>query len=426
MASNVFQLFVKTPSGKNLVFQLLPTDKVEELESNILARLGDSLENYFLIYGSKVLDSERTLLSYQLKNESTVRMMYRVSAHWQRQQKEKEDEERRDQDKERRDKKDRLLKRKVLEKDGLLIGQPQYRVQLEDKEAVEIAVRQNWQALQFVNKSIIQQLKPGSIAYSAAVNQNSQPWQANQFACGPIIYYDPKNLSINGALDFICHNPMAYAFIARTKCIEHLATNIDIIEATLKSANNPTTLKNIRPPACHTNVAKAHPMKVLQQSSQLASCNLCATELDPSDRRWFGDLKTTCKSPKCQNGHEMKVTGTLEGRYSDGWNCDKCGHSIGPNEVGLLRRWCCIECTADFCFNCNPEFKSKHVCLVCHGEINSKTKVARPQLFSTLAAVQKVLSTATTYHFEAVQRQEQPAPLAPDANKLKQEKLYTR
>jgi hypothetical protein len=63
---------------------------------------------------------------------------------------------------------------------------------------------------------------------------------------------------------------------------------------------------------------------------------------------------------------------------------------------------------------------------VCHGEINSKTKVARPQLFSTLAAVQKVLSTATTYHFEAVQRQEQPAPLAPDANKLKQEKLYTR
>jgi hypothetical protein len=56
MASNVFQLFVKTPSGKNLVFQLLPTDKVEELESNILARLGESLENYFLIYGSKVLD----------------------------------------------------------------------------------------------------------------------------------------------------------------------------------------------------------------------------------------------------------------------------------------------------------------------------------------------------------------------------------
>jgi hypothetical protein len=375
--------------------------------------MGESLENYFLIYGSKVLDAGRTLISYQLEKDSTVRLIYRVANMVQEQNKEKE----------RKDKeaKERL---KVFQQDGLRIGQPQYRVQLLNKEAVKIAVRQNWQALQFVNKAIIQKLTPLSLASDAAMHQGSQPFQANQFACGPIIYYDPKNISRNGALKFIRYNPMAYTFVARTTCIKHLATNIDIIEATLKSANDPFVKKILRP-KCH-NGATARPMKMASQSSHLTTCNLCATELAPSDRRWFGDLKTTCKSPKCQNGHEMKVTGTLEGRYSDGWNCDKCGHSIGPNEVGLLRRWCCIECTADFCFNCNPEFKSKHVCLVCHGEINSKTKVARPQLFSTLAAVQKVLSTATTYHFEAVQRQEQPAPLAPDANKLKQEKLYTR
>ena len=62
------------------------------------------------------------------------------------------------------------------------------------------------------------------------------------------------------------------------------------------------------------------------------------------------------QGPKCQNGHEMKVTDTLEGGYSGGWNCDKCGHSIGPtHSKERLLRWCCIECTADFCFNCNPQ-----------------------------------------------------------------------
>ena len=350
-----FQLFVKNPCGKNYVFQLSPTDTVKKLHSKIVAR-GVHSDNFFLIYGSKVLDSGRTLISYQLEKDSTVRLIYRVANVVQEQNKEKE----------RKDKeaKERL---KVFQQDGLRIGQPQYRVQLLNKEAVKIAVRQNWQALQFVNKAIIQQLTPYDFAPDAAMHQGSQPFQANHFACGPIIYYDPKNISRNGALalEFIRHNPMAYTFVARTKCIKHLATNIDIIEATLKSANDPF-VKKIRRPKCH-NGATARPMKMASQSSHLTTCNLCATEVAPSDRRWV-----------CGAG------GT-------------CGHTT-----------------------------PKHVCLVCHGEINSKTKVARPQLFSTLAAVQKVLSTATTYHFEAVQRQEQPAPLAPDANKLKQEKLYTR
>ena len=92
----MFQLFVKTPSGKNLLFQLSTTDKVEELESKISAREGVLQPYFFLIYGSKVLDSFRTLVSYQLKEDSTVRMVYRVSAHWQ-QQKESEALESREQ-----------------------------------------------------------------------------------------------------------------------------------------------------------------------------------------------------------------------------------------------------------------------------------------------------------------------------------------
>lgn len=61
-------------------------------------------------------------------------------------------------------------------------------------------------------------------------------------------------------------------------------------------------------------------------------------------------------APNCNQGHEMIVTATLEGGYRGGFVCDKCRTSVGPFDgQKKLTRWCCIQCTADYCFNCDPK-----------------------------------------------------------------------
>jgi hypothetical protein len=61
-----------------------------------------------------------------------------------------------------------------------------------------------------------------------------------------------------------------------------------------------------------------------------------------------GSLYRADMAPTDEAGHKTVISNYSEGNYATGFVCNIC------NKSGLGERWFCQDCSADFCFNCNP------------------------------------------------------------------------
>ena len=76
------QLFIKNLTGKNIILEAEPSDKVEDIKLRIAKKEGLCLPDYskrlILIFAGKTLEDERTLADYNIQNNSTLHLVLRL------------------------------------------------------------------------------------------------------------------------------------------------------------------------------------------------------------------------------------------------------------------------------------------------------------------------------------------------------------
>jgi len=75
-----FQLFVKTLTGKTIVIEAFPCDKISYLKEQVYVREGIPPEAQRLIYQQKQLNSDATLSEYNISKDSTLHLVLRLVA----------------------------------------------------------------------------------------------------------------------------------------------------------------------------------------------------------------------------------------------------------------------------------------------------------------------------------------------------------
>lgn len=63
------QIFVKTLANKTHCLDVEPTDKLEDIKNKIIEKEEKSKVNYTLVFRDAILDFEKTLSDYNIKNE---------------------------------------------------------------------------------------------------------------------------------------------------------------------------------------------------------------------------------------------------------------------------------------------------------------------------------------------------------------------
>jgi hypothetical protein len=71
------QFFIRTPLGPTEVIKIPTQATIEILEQASASLTGIPTKNFFMVYGSKTLESEKTLLDYGITSESTITMRLR-------------------------------------------------------------------------------------------------------------------------------------------------------------------------------------------------------------------------------------------------------------------------------------------------------------------------------------------------------------
>lgn len=66
------QLFVKTLAGNTLTLKAETSDTVDKIESKILDSVNVNPNEEKLVFGSEVLENNRVLSNYKIRNKSTL------------------------------------------------------------------------------------------------------------------------------------------------------------------------------------------------------------------------------------------------------------------------------------------------------------------------------------------------------------------
>ena len=76
--STIFQIFVKTLTGKTITFDVEGTESIEEMKSLIQDREGYPTDQQRLIYAGKQLENGRTLADYNVQEASTLDVCFKL------------------------------------------------------------------------------------------------------------------------------------------------------------------------------------------------------------------------------------------------------------------------------------------------------------------------------------------------------------
>ena len=73
------QIFVKTFDGKVLSLDLEPTATIEGLKAKLEAKYGVRADSQNIVYAGKVLENHKTLAENNIKNDSALYLVIRLS-----------------------------------------------------------------------------------------------------------------------------------------------------------------------------------------------------------------------------------------------------------------------------------------------------------------------------------------------------------